>query len=640
MGQGLSKDNEYEASLNVTQKQFTKDKILEYFNIQSHLQFRPVEIRAITSKLGIKNIKEKSDVTLKDLAYLLKIIKDEEIEGIDDNIKHVLNLLSNSFTVIGNFPFLQNETAPKLSIESLMKSALFHTGRYKKLLTADYDYLKLVFISLSDINKTYLEEKTSSSTSGSDNKEDTLYNLDVTDFSSEDDDSTLSRKIKWSTFSVIQSFDDTDLDSIYICAYDLLQLLTFFLIVSSVPEMSHTQMQDHLSKNIARWSEFETCCLSIIRYINLDISVKNIKTTKISYEEFKKGISNGLPIFFTNAWMKIFKNGVLSSINAADVTNSNEAPKSHENANDNEVSKVHKKIPKFVESKLINDASISLISMCLKNMKSNVSITTQNLIKLYAGSESGFSIRSLELKIFKWQAPTLLLVSGKRVKNKTMKHNNRYIQFNEMYPLYFRSLENPKKYWQDDNDKMTYAVIINLPWKNSNKNNFGDEDTVILNLLPRFDFYKSVHNPVLNGKLIYFNNLGMGLGFGNNQPINKNTVKKFLPGDISLTIESNLEFAIFRHISSPNSNAGTFFQKSKQDEISVQDFEDRFMISDLEVWGIGSTKELQEQRKQWAWEEKQAEARQSVNLRGLGEERAFLEMVGLVGNHSANGGSM
>ncbi|CAG90689.2 DEHA2G15092p [Debaryomyces hansenii CBS767] len=640
MGQVLSKDNEDEANLNVTQKQFTKDKVLEYFNIQNHLQFRPVEIRAITSKLGIKNIKEKSDVTLNDLIYLLKIIKDEDIEGIDHNIKHVLNILSNSFTVIGNFPFLQSETTPKLSIESLMKSALFHTGRYKRLLTAEYDYLKLVFISLSGINKTYLEEKTSSSPSSSDDKEDTLYNLDVMGFSSEDEDSILSRKIKWNTFNVIQSFDDIDLDSIYVGAYDLLKLLTFFLILSSVPEMSHTQMQDHLSKSIARWSEFETYCLSIIRYINLDINVKNIKSTKISYEEFKRGISNGFPLFFSNAWMKIFKNGILSSISTTDVANSNNAPGSHGDANDNEVPKVHKKTPNFVESKLINDASISVISMCLKNMKSNLSITTQNLIKLYAGSESGFSIRSLESKIFKWQAPTLLLVSGKRVKNKTMKHNNRYIQFNEMYPSYFRSSESPKKDWQDDNDKMTYAVIINSPWKNSNKNNFGDEDTVILNLSPRFDFYKSVHNPVLNGKSIYFNNLGMGLGFGNSQPINKNTVKKFLPGDISLTIEANLEFAIFRHISSPNSNGASFFQKSKQNEISVQDFEDRFMISDLEVWGIGSTKELEEQRKQWAWEEKQAEARQSVNLRGLGEERAFLEMVGLVGNHSANGGSM
>lgn len=37
---------------------------------------------------------------------------------------------------------------------------------------------------------------------------------------------------------------------------------------------------------------------------------------------------------------------------------------------------------------------------------------------------------------------------------------------------------------------------------------------------------------------------------------------------------------------------------------------------------------------------KQAEARQNVNIRNLGEERAFLEMAGLVGNHGAAGGSM
>ncbi|CUM46613.1 Restriction of telomere capping protein 5 [Debaryomyces fabryi] len=640
MGQGLSKTNEGEKNLHVTLKQFKKDKILEYFNIQNHLQFRPVEIRAITSKLGVKNLKEKSGITIDDLAYLLPIIRDEDIECLDENICYVLNILSNSFKVIGNFPFLQSEVPPKLSIENLMKSALFHTGRYKKLLNADYDYLKLVFISLSDINKAYLKEKSSSSSNSSNNEEDLSYNLDVKDFSSDDDESILSRKISWSTFSVIQSFDDIDLDSIYIEGYDLMQLLTFFLILSSVPEMNHTRMQEHVSKNITRWSDFESYSLSIMRYISLDINLKNIKTTKISYEDFKRGISNGLPAFFTNSWTKIFKNGFLSSVNTAVVQNSNQASELREEAIDNEAPQAHKITPKFVESKLINDASISVISMCLNNMKSNVSITTQNLIKLYSGSESGFSIRSLELKIFKWQAPTLLIVSGKRVKSKTMKHNNRYIQFNEMYPLYFRSLENPKKEWQDDNDRITYAVIINLPWKNSNKHNFGDENTMIFNLLPRLDFYKSVHNPVLDGKLVYFNNLGMGLGFGNNQPINKNTIKKLLPGDVSLTIESNLEFAIFRHISSPNSNAASYFQKSKQNEISLEDFEDRFMISDLEVWGIGSTKELQEQRKQWAWEEKQAEARQSVNLRGLGEERAFLEMVGLVGNNNSNGGSM
>ena len=70
---------------------------------------------------------------------------------------------------------------------------------------------------------------------------------------------------------------------------------------------------------------------------------------------------------------------------------------------------------------------------------------------------------------------------------------------------------------------------------------------------------------------------------------------------------------------------------------SSQDYEDRFLITDLEVWGVGSSKELEEQKKQWDWEKKQAEARQSVNLRSMGEDRALLEMVGLVGNHGSGG---
>lgn len=649
MGQILSKDNSSRSNTNsnITQHEFSKVKVVDYFDNCCRLQFRPVEIKAIASKLGVENLKDGPEISIKDLAYLFQLTEDKNanIESLDNNIQNVLEILSNSFKVIGNFPFLQDGINPNLSIGSLLKSAYFHSGRYKKLLTSDYDYLKLVFISLSNIGRPDVDEKTDTSTSSMSNnekKEKESYSLDVCDYTDDDDDSTLFRKINWKTFSVILSVDDVDLDSICIDAQCLLQLMTFFLIISSVPMQSHTLMQQHLSENIADWSRFEACSLSIIRYLNVDINADNIGKLKISFEQFNQGISNGLLGFFTSTWMRLFKNGLLSSVNAVSQINSSKVQENPVQTVDSEQSSVIKKkstIPKFAESKLINAASIALISICLTALNSNVSVDMQNLIKLYAGSESGFSIRSLELKIFKWQAPTLLIVSGKRVKGKTITHNNRYHQFNEIFPQYFRSLENPKRDWQNDNDLVTYAVVVKLPWKNSNKNNFGDENTVIINLLPRFDFYKSTHNPVLNGKLIYFNNLGMGLGFGNNQPINKSTIKKFLPGDVSLTIESNLEFAVFRHVTS-NSNAACFFENSKQISVSNEDFEDRFMITDLEVWGIGSTKELQEQKKQWAWEEKQAEARQSVNLRGLGEERAFLEMVGLVGNHNTSGGSM
>ncbi|KAM9923335.1 hypothetical protein OXX80_011582 [Metschnikowia pulcherrima] len=129
----------------------------------------------------------------------------------------------------------------------------------------------------------------------------------------------------------------------------------------------------------------------------------------------------------------------------------------------------------------------------------------------------------------------------------------------------------------------------------------------------------------------------MGIGFGNEQPVNKNNTRRHLPGSVSLTIEANLEFGIFRHIVNAGANTPRFFETSSQDTVRDQDYEDRFMITDLEVWGVGSTKELDEQRKQWEWEEKQAQARQGVNLRNLGEERAFLEMAGLVGNQGSGG---
>jgi hypothetical protein len=98
-----------------------------------------------------------------------------------------------------------------------------------------------------------------------------------------------------------------------------------------------------------------------------------------------------------------------------------------------------------------------------------------------------------------------------------------------------------------------------------------------------------------------------------------------------------LEYAVFRHISSQAGSGTTSFSTGVQPEISGHDYEDRFLITDLEVWGVGSSKELEEQKKQWDWEKKQAEARQSVNLRSMGEDKALLEMVGLVGNHGSGG---
>lgn len=642
MGQGQSKEIS-ESPGDIILEKFTRKQITEYFTNRCQLLFRPLEIKAITTKLDIKNLKEQTDVSITDLAYVFQIIKcrDENVEDMNENITNVLKIMCDSFKVIGKFPFIQDNIASNdLTIDDLLKTAVFHTGRYKKVISLEFDYLKLLFVSLSNIGKVNDDEKISTEDQKNGEEKEECFEVKVDKSVQLDSINDISQKIRWNTLDSIKTFDNVDLDSLYIEADKILQLFTFYLILSSIPEKGHGQMYEHFAKNISRWKTFENFGLAMIRYMNIDIVGSNIKTSKISYKEFERGITHGMPDVFVFLWSRLFKNSMISSVNLASETRTPEskAPVSNEKENNR---LLKKKLPIFKESRLVNEASISLISMCLTNLGSNISVSVQNLVKLFTGSESGFSIRSLEQKIFKWQAPTLLIVSGKRIKQKTIHHNNRYQQFDLEYPQYFRLNENPTKEWQKENDKITYAVIVNQPWKNSNKKNFGDENSIILNLHPRLDFYKSLHSQVLKGELIYFNNLGMGLGFGNEQPINKTSVKKFMPGNISLTIESNLEFSIFRHITTPNSNTSSnFFQKSSQEEVQNQDFEDRFTITDLEVWGIGSTKELEEQRKQWKWEEKQAEARQSVNLKSLGEERAFLEMVGLVGNHGSSGGSV
>ncbi|KAK6459103.1 restriction of telomere capping protein 5 [Scheffersomyces xylosifermentans] len=657
MGQTASTDSGSKSDAIL--ESLTKEQVLELFSARCFTLLRKVEVSSLASKLNITDLQEKNMVTQSDLAFLLQLSNDKSKDnsGVSEPFNYALRVLYESTRVLGKFPFISdygNDRSGGMTVEELLTAVLFHSGRYKKVLPNQYDYLKLIFTSLalphveSEASESSFEKPEVKETLVSPNTE--TYVVEVQyPITEEDSPEIRSKKIKWDTFSVIKKFDDIDIDNLKLNANDLLQVITLFLIVSSIPKMKRDIMQKKLAEYIARWHEFEVSALVVLRYINININSSNVKTEYINFKEFKSAIENILPKFFQDSFTILFKEGLLSTV-IAKTPNDPTAEKEPDPEPQPEL-EIETKIastptkkkyafPKFQESKLVNAPSLAIISNLVSNLGIDISISNQNLIKLYAGSESGFSIRSLESKIFKWQAPTLFIVSGKRLKNKTITTNMRYQAFKSEYPQYFRSSESSLRSWQSESDKITYAVLVNLPWRNSNKKNFGDESSLIISLSPKLDYYKSIHNPILKGESIYFNTLGLGLGFGNNQPINRNGIKKYFPGDVSLTIEANLEFAVFRHIVGSTANTATYFDRSHQEQIRSDDFEDRFMISDLEVWGIGSTKELEEQRKQWEWEEKQAEARQSVNLRSLGEERAFLEMVGLVGNHNSSGGSV
>lgn len=99
--------------------------------------------------------------------------------------------------------------------------------------------------------------------------------------------------------------------------------------------------------------------------------------------------------------------------------------------------------------------------------------------------------------------------------------------------------------------------------------------------------------------------------------------------------DESFEFGVFNH--DYKSRGGAFHTSI----VRKFDFQDRFRIESLEVWGCGGDDEAKAQAERWAWEEREAEARRRVNL-GTGDidaDRALLEMAGLVGGNRS-GGSM
>lgn len=633
MGQTTSTSADGLLNIHFEVQKMPKDDIISLFHRDCKKLLRPVEVKAITSKINSISLAEKNILTPSDLAFLFQLSanKDVDIANINLKFSDCIRYIYDCCKSMSVFPFLRDigsNEGTLLTLDDLLVSTIFHTKRFKALVSPKFNYQLFLFLVLCHKNIPLGTDAVGPllPKSISDEK---IYTKDTAKVKILKENGELTNKVLWKQLDVLTNLDYIPVSELLINCRDLLQLIALFLIVQSVTKSTRAKMQESLNLLLKdRWEDFEQVGITILKYYDMSITSSNVHQKYLNFDQIFNSKFELLKNLIEQGFEGIFKDGLLSS-NYEDI--SEPLPEELE-------IKKKKSSIKFQESKLMTYPTIAAINKILKSINSSVEITNENLIKLYIGREAGFSIRSLELKIFKWQAPTLFVVSGKRLRDKTAKTNRRYILFDSSFPRFFRALENHLKPWQHDNDRITYAVLVHKPWQLSNKKNFGDNECLILSLQPHVDFYKSTNNPTTGPESIYFNTLGLGIGFGNEQPINKNEVKKYLPGDVSLTIESNLEFAVFRHISSSKGTA--FFNKSTQESTSGTDFEDRFIITDLEVWGIGSTKELDQQKKQWEWEQKMAEARQNVNLKTMGEDRAFLEMVGLVGNHGGSGGSV
>lgn len=263
---------------------------------------------------------------------------------------------------------------------------------------------------------------------------------------------------------------------------------------------------------------------------------------------------------------------------------------------------------------------------------------------LYSGDNDGFSMGSFEMKVFHWRAPTILLVRGSRLEEDGPGYhapgNSAEANFTASLP--------PRRFptgssGRTDSDTVTFGVYLHEPWRHTHREAFGGDETVLFQLEPIHDVF---HTSSLNTDRATFTRPSgatdhPGVTFGCPPPgqpsssyaHHKTGIKSL--GPVSLVLDSSFEFGCFTH---DYGSRGGAFRGSVARNF---DFQERFAVQSLEVWGCGGDEEARIQAERWAWEAREAEARRKVNL-GTGDieaDRALLEMAGLIGGNRS-GGSM
>ncbi|KAF2440549.1 restriction of telomere capping protein 5 [Karstenula rhodostoma CBS 690.94] len=284
---------------------------------------------------------------------------------------------------------------------------------------------------------------------------------------------------------------------------------------------------------------------------------------------------------------------------------------------------------------ILNLSILSQLSFFLKG-----SDLFRRLRPLYSGNTHGFSMGSFEKQSFHWRAPTILLVSGRLLSASPSSTRERAFT-DSLPPKRYPSSATPDSSPSED-QIYTFGAYIPAQWKLTHKGCFGDASTVLFQLSPVHDVF---HASPYSEDYVYFNRpptYPSGLGLGTPVPrqsasssTHHNSMLR--PGPVSLHLDDALEFGVFTHLA----EGGGSFHPSRLPVRKNRNWQDRFEIESLEVWGCGGDEVAEAQRKEWAFQEREAEARRRINL-GTGDidaDRELLKMAGLIG-HGQSGGSV
>lgn len=540
---------------------------------------RPIEAYSLAQKLQRADLNRDLVIAENEFAALLGLPPSTPLEAI--------KMLFELARVLGQFPHVGLVGSGGVLAATLANFVVFYSSRHQKVLSANYDIDTLLFILFSLFNrvgKAEVGETPDGEETGEEAGEETIAHDE-------------HNHLLWSSFESVTTFDHIDLALLAAPAGYLLRLLTLCLVLLPLAPHERVDANPKYTSRFAAWSEYETHAWRLLRSMNPDVTTTNLTALLVLHLQFSSGMR-----VMPHVWNPL--RALVQHLLYVDEKHETPAADA---------------APPPDLSKVLTAPFMAQLATFLPS-----DLVYTMMRRLYVALDLGFLMRLMESKVFKWNAPTILLVAGLQIPaNPT---NKRYLAFDEQFPHMLPGTAVLPR----TSDKVVYGVLLRQPWKVSNKTPFGDSHTLIFQVLPQQDLYTA---STVSKDYVYFSTTGGGLGFGLPVPSTKGRAVRYSPGQVLLTLEPNLEYAVFRH-----AGPGGLFHPSDTHGDAV--WEHRLSISDLEVWGCGGKKELEEQAKRWEWEEREAQARQRVNIRNLGEDRAFMEMAGLVGQHNASGGSI
>ena len=251
----------------------------------------------------------------------------------------------------------------------------------------------------------------------------------------------------------------------------------------------------------------------------------------------------------------------------------------------------------------------------------------RRLTPLYVGGNDGFSMGLIEQKAFNWQAPSILLVSGSRLSSNPDGARERIFS-NSLPPQRF--LNNVSN--DDVSKEVVFGTYLDVHWKHTYREAIGGRDSLLFQLRPYQDIFTASS---INKEYVTFTKAGINFGSPLPRARAISGMDSYVDlGAVSLYLDESLEYGVFNHESI---GGGSFHPSEKR----KSDWQCRFEIESLEIWGCGGEEEAAKQKAAWAFEEREAAARKGVKRSNhIEADRALLEMAGLVGNHNASGGSM